>query len=216
MKKEEIIIDNTTGFIKASYQLGSLIIKALWIQLLTARYTLKGCLLLGLFPSITTSFRLVHQGFEEDLTTKEVSKRFNDYYHETFKESNQVGYMLTILGVFLVVDLRVSSIYIHSLILHVMLIILFIGYLGVCLFIFPVIARYQLTPQQYLKQACLLFLASPIETIAIVIALGLLGIIWTAFPILLFIASVPMVAGVILWFSKQGILRSERKHLADE
>ncbi|MGX7060174.1 YesL family protein [Vagococcus humatus] len=216
MKKEEIIIDNTTGFVKGSYRLGSFIIKALWLQLLTVCYTLKGCLLLGLFPSITTSFRLVHQNFKEDLTAKELRQKFKHYYQETFKESNQVGYILTVLGLFLVIDLKVSSIYIQSVMLHMLLLVFFIGYLGVCLFIFPVIARYQLTTQQYLKQAFLLFLASPVETIAIVIALSLLGIIWTACPILLFIASIPMVTGVILWFSKQGILRSERKHLSNE
>lgn len=201
------------GIVKWSYYIGQLFLNAIFIQWFLLIYTLKGLVVMGFFPALLSSFQLVNKLRETDDNLKyhDMSQLFKQYYQDNFKNTNFTGYIMLILGLFLLIDLNVSKLYIQSFFLHIVLIIFLVLYLGTVLFLFPVMARYQLSVKQNIKQACLTFLMNPIEAVAICLGLLILPLIWVFFPIFLIFSSFPIVIFIILFFANQGIKKCEEK-----
>lgn len=197
------------GIIKLSYTVGQVLIQGALYQLYFLLYTLRGGIILGVFPSLAAVFQsLYNQIRHGENFNKET---FHTYYQEYFKIGNKLGYTYLVILSFLWFDLRVSGTFIHSTILHFILLIFFVFVLGTSLYIFPALCRYELTYKQYLQRSIILFLSNVIGTIAMLVGVFVATFLVTVFPILLFIATVPIYVFPLIWFGIQGMEKAERK-----
>lgn len=199
------------GIFKVIDKIGKLLISGAKYQFFFLVYVLRGFILIGFFPSLAAVFQCLYNQIRKKTDVK--NEAFKSYYKEYFKLANQLGYFFSSILVFLWIDLKISSLYIHMFILHLVLLIFFLLVLGSSLYSFPAICRYQLTFKQYIQRSFLLFLSSIPETIAMVIGIGLATILINTFVILLFVASVPLISFPIVWFSIQGMEKIEKRVL---
>ncbi|GGI65580.1 YesL family protein [Enterococcus alcedinis] len=199
------------GIIKGSYVLGQTIIDGLHLQLLFLLYTLRGGVILGLFPALASVFQVIYLFLVRGKDSVKVKESFQQFYKQYFKMSNYLGYTLAAIGLFLAFDLRVSKTFIQSAVIHYGLIVLLVLFLGACLFVYPVLCRYELTYRQYLRQAVGLFFTNIIESIAMLFGTFLVLSIYVAFPILLVIAGVPLFIFPSIWFGLQAMKKMEEK-----
>ncbi|MEG0294453.1 YesL family protein [Enterococcus sp.] len=199
------------GIIKGSYVLGQTIIDGLHLQLLFLLYTLRGGIILGLFPALASVFQVIYLFLVRGKDSVKVKESFQQFYKQYFKMSNYLGYTLAAIGLFLAFDLRVSKTFIQSAVIHYGLIVLLVLFLGACLFVYPVLCRYELTYKQYLHQAVGLFFTNIIESIAMLFGTFLVLSIYVAFPILLVIAGVPLFIFPSIWFGLQAMKKMEEK-----
>ncbi len=193
--------------------LGNLLIYLLKLQAFFLVFTFLGGVVLGIFPSLATVLDyLVHSLDKKqddlNLTFSTYKKRWSSY----FKSANLLGFSLSALFLFLVVDLQISKIFLHSLPLHLALFTLLVLLLGIACYLFPSLTRYNLTVLQHFKQAAYLFLANLIPTVAMLAGLLLASALMTLFPILVLIGLVPLLLLPIAHFALQAMLKVEANH----
>lgn len=197
------------GFAKQSVKIGEWLLKLLQLQVFWVLYTLKGGVVLGVFPATGTVFKIVYQWLSEPQKEVVISHFFSGFYRQNVKVLNQLGYSLAaVLGI-IILDLKISQQFIHFYVLHYFLVALLILVLGTALYIFPVYSRYELSMINYLKQAFLLFFTNILETIAMLLGFLLVIIIVTFLPVLAVFAGVPLFCLPISWFAYQGMKKVE-------
>lgn len=199
------------GIIKGSYVLGQTIIDGLYLQLLFILYTLKGAVLFGFFPALAAVFQVIYLFFVRGKEYVKIREEYGLFYRKYFKMSNYLGYTMLAVGGFLTFDLQVNKTYVQSAIVHYGLILLFILFLGTCLFVFPALCRYELTYKQYLRQAVTLFFTNLTEAIAMLVGTFVIMAIYVGIPILLVIAGVPLIIVPVMWFALQGMKKTEAR-----
>ncbi|MHC5269744.1 YesL family protein [Enterococcus sp. LJL98] len=199
------------GIIKGSYVLGQTIIDGLFLQLLFVLYTLRGAIILGIFPALASVFQVIYLFFIRGKEMVKIREEFGRFYQKYFKMSNYLGYTMSAIGGFLYFDLQVNKTFIRSALIHYGLIIVLVLFLGACLFVFPVLCRYELTYKQYLRQAVALFFTNLTESIAMLVGTFVVMWIYVGLPILLVIAGIPLIVTPVIWFALQGMKKTEAK-----
>lgn len=197
------------GIIKLSYVIGQILIQGALYQLYFLLYALRGVIILGVFPSLAAVFQSLYNQIRHGESFKK--EAFHQYYLDYFKIGNQLGYTYLAILSFLWFDLRVSGTFIHSTVLHFILLIFFIFALGTSLYVFPALCRYELTYKQYLQRSIILFLSNLVGTVAMLVGVFVGTFLVTIFPILLFAATVPIYVLPLVWFGIQGMEKAERK-----
>lgn len=199
------------GIIKGSYVLGQRMIDGLYLQFLFILYTLRGGIVLGVFPALAAVFQVIYLFIIRGKDQVKIPVSFKEFYFKYFKMSNYLGYTMLGLCLFLAFDLRISKLYIQSPVIHYGLILILILVFGACLFVFPTLCRYELSYKQYVRQAVGLFFTNLTESIAMLIGAFLVIGLYVAFPILLIIAGVPLFVFPVMWFALQGMKKIEGK-----
>ncbi|MGX7031062.1 YesL family protein [Vagococcus zengguangii] len=200
------------GIIGLSYNLGLLLCRAVYLQVLFVIYCLRGGVVLGLFPSLYGMFKVINQLINGDISTyQDMKVAYKEAYREEFKASNSVGYILLGLVAFLSFDLAISKRFIQQPIIHGALLLLMIMTIGTILYSFPVLIRYNLTIKQVITQSFLMFISNIVEAVAIVISFLLMPIIFAFSPILIILVGLPALVFIVLFFSKQGIIKTEAR-----
>ncbi|GHU39828.1 hypothetical protein FACS1894193_00960 [Bacilli bacterium] len=196
-----------------SQVLGNLLIYLLKLQAFFLAFTFLGGVILGIFPSIATVIDyLIHSLDKKQDNLKLTFSTFKTRWQSYFKTANILGFSLSAIFLFLMIDLQVSKNFLHSLPLHLMLFALLVLFLGISCYLFPSLSRYDLMPLQHLKQAAFLFLANLITTVAMLAGLLLASALMTLFPILVFIGLVPLLLLPIAHFSLQAMCKVEDNH----
>ena len=207
MKKEQ-------KFIQVNLSFGQWIFNFIALQFIAFFYILKGAIIFGLFPTISSLMHifykwLVHQEYDLSIT-----KEFKAFYQENFWESNKLGWLLTLIGSVLWIDLYISYHFIQSMIIHSLLLILFLLFLILSAYLFPVYARFSFRKiRDYLKQAFFISLSSFIQSTAIIVAVIVTSYIFYSIPFILLFFGIPLFSGSMSWFAFQGILRAEKMKL---
>lgn len=201
-------------FIQANLSFGQWIYNFITLQFLALFYILKGAVIFGIFPVVASLIHIfyrwiVHQEFDLSIT-----KEFKAFYQKSFWESNKLGWLLTCIGSVLMIDLYISYHFIQSIIIHSLLLILFIVFLIVSAYVFPVYARFAFSQaKDYLKQAFFISLSSFIQSAAIIVAVIVMSYIFYSIPFILLFFGIPIFFGSVSWFAFQGILRAEKMKL---
>lgn len=197
------------GIFKVSDVIGRTLIQGVIYQVFFLLYSLKGLLIMGIFPSLAAVFQSIYNQIKKGESIDR--KDFHHYYHEYFKIGNQLGFTFLGLIIFLWIDLRVSAIYLQVPLVHFILLLFLIVTLGTSLYVFPSLCRYDLTYKQYVQRANLLFIYNLVETIAMIVGIIVGTVLVTFFPILIFVSTIPIFIFPIVWFSIQGMEKAERK-----
>lgn len=203
-------MNKMNGIVKVSYSLGSKIIQGILLQVYFLLYSLRGGVVLGVFPALSAISAILYHTIL-DKEWKKISIVYKKYYQENFKLSNQLGYTFLLIGLILTLDLKVSTTYLKQPVIHFVLIFMMILILGTALFIFPSLSRYQLGYKNHIRQAFILFFSNLVESIAILLSFFIVIFLCVTFPILLIVAGIPLFMFPIVWFSIQAMKKSEEK-----
>lgn len=199
-----------------SYQLGDWLFLFIKLQVFCLLFMIKGGIVLGIFPAITTVMQYFLLIFQKKERPHQLYFWFKDTYKSNFKAVNQLGYILFFSVLFLWIDLRISSAFLQNSLLHVVLTLFLLLTVLIGIYLFPVYLRYNLSYVQYFKCACMLMIISIPQTIAIILGLCIASLIATFLPILVVTAFIPMLIFPISWFSFQAIMRAEQKYALTE
>lgn len=207
MKKEQ-------KFIQVNLSFGQWIYNFMALQILALFYILKGAIIFGLFPTISSLMHIFYKWIVHQDYDLSIPKEFKTFYHDSFWESNKIGWLLTFTGSVLWIDLYISYHYIQSVIIHSILLILFILFLIVSAYLFPIYVRFSFSKlKDYLKQAFFISLSSFIQSLAIIVSLIVMSYIFYSILFIMLFFGIPILFGSIAWFAFQGILRAEKMKL---
>lgn len=178
----------------------------LWIV-----FTVMGLGLLGLFPATSAVFYVIYNWFNKHTDIK-ILPTFTYFFKEYFFKSNIIGFISVGIGLFLIFDLRVSLLLIQSPVLYYIILFLSIIFLVITLYIFTVFSRYELNIKDTFKQSFFIAIASPIETIAMIICLVLIILLYWIIPLLAFLFGPILPIFLFVWFAYQACIKVENKN----
>lgn len=201
----------TSSFI---YNLAEWITKFAYLNLLWILFTLLGGVFLGLFPSTISMFAVIREWLKGD-TDIPLFRTFWKHYRGEFLKSNRLGVFVTILIVFIVLDIF----YIQSsqssllswtylpLFAFMLLFVMFLFYL------FPSFVHFDTKLGQVIKNAFFIMLINPITTLLIFLCLIPFFYLISLLPAIGFIFGGSVYAFISMRFSLHAFQKvQEKKH----
>lgn len=185
-------------FITYIQNLGDLLIYLMKLHMFAILHILKGGLLLGFFPTLCTLIDIFQNSFANQSYTRFV---FSQKWHQYFRISNQVGWLILSILIFLLYDLFLASHYLRILSLNLFLLFLILFTSSLLSWALVSVVRYQLSFFLHLKQGFFLLLASFFENIAIWFATSIILMISIGIPFLFIFLGCSLAVLPIAWFS---------------
>jgi uncharacterized membrane protein YesL len=184
------------GWLASIYRASEWIARLIYVNFMWIICTMIGLGLLGIFPATTAMFAVTRRWVlgERDIP---VFKVFWQYFKADFKKSNILGYILTIIGLFLYIDLKFFQGIIHpvySLIMIIFMVLSFL-YFTVLLYIFPIYVHYEMKLRDYLKYAVIIAIGRPFQTFAMLLGVIVIYLLYSHLPGLM-----PFVGASLLSF----------------
>ncbi|WP_221566048.1 YesL family protein [Alkalihalobacillus sp. TS-13] len=187
-------------------------LKAAYINLLWILFTCLGLVVFGLFPSTIAMFTVVQKWFK-----KKDIRIFQTYwrmFRKEFIKGNGFGLIFLSLGYFLYYDFLLLQANHGSLqYLYPILVFILFVYILTLLFFFTVYVHFQLSFFQYLKQAFLIAVVSPLETLLILAAIILMYIMITILPGIIPLFPGSILAFVTTWLSRRAFQKIKNKQV---
>lgn len=142
------------------------------IQLLWIFYSLRGGVVLGLFPATRAMF-YVHRQLIMKNNAASLAQQFKIEYHQNFKRANQMGYLISGIGAMLIFYLRSTLLLKNSFAFY------FVGLAYALIVFFVLLNLYMLVMLSHLnlderkawRQALLIIFLSPGHTLLILLLL---------------------------------------------
>ncbi|MCI1686814.1 DUF624 domain-containing protein [Schleiferilactobacillus harbinensis] len=203
------------GIIKLALKAGQTLLLGIKLQFLFLLFTLAGGIVLGIFPALAASAKIILRRIVEpaDATDSMFGDRrntfaalyqeFRQFYRQSFWEFNGIGFIGAAAVGVLLVDLAVNKAWLHSPMIQYGLIVLLIMAMLYWLYAFTIYARYSLRFWQYFRQTLIISVAKISNTLAIIISSILATGLLVIFPMLTFVALVPLYLTPVVWFSYQ-------------
>lgn len=202
----------TSSFI---YNLAEWITKFAYLNLLWIFFTLLGGVFLGLFPSTISMFAVIREWLKGE-TDIPVFRTFWKHYRGEFLKSNRLGVFVTVLIVFIVLDIfyiqssessLVSWTYL-PLFAFMLLFVMFLFYL------FPSFVHFDTKLGQVIKNAFFIMLINPITTLLIFLCLIPFFYVISLLPAIGFIFGGSVYAFISMRFSLLAIQKVQEKKQA--
>ncbi|GEN86169.1 YesL family protein [Oceanobacillus sojae] len=181
-------------------RMGTLGFNLIYLNLLWAAFTLLGGIVLGIFPATAALFAVVRKMILEDEDAA-VFPEFITHFKASFKTSNILGYIVSFIGLFLLIDFRiVQNISQESMQVLLFNLILIIGifYLVAMLYIFPVYVHFDLKWNEYFRYACILTIARPLQTIMLAAFVAAVIYLYILVPALVFVLGASFMSFVMM------------------
>lgn len=193
------------GFIATMTEWGEVIGNFFIIHLLFIINTLRGGIILGVFPSVAATFNFMFQFFIDKDSMSPLIKEFSNSWKKHFKMANKIGYALLLSFGFLYFDLRVNEHVIQSSVLHTLLLVLIFILGFVTIYTFTVLVGHTLTFSQTIKQAFFVSLSTPMFTIAAILGLMIMYELLNYFRFITIFFGAPLIILPIAWFTFSGL-----------
>lgn len=202
----------TSSFI---YNLAEWITKFAYLNLLWMFFTLLGGIFLGLFPSTIAMFAIIREWLKGD-TDIPLFRTFWKHYSAEFLKSNKLGIFVTLLTVFIVLDIF----YIQStessllswtylpLFAFMLLFVMFLFYL------FPSFVHFDAKLGQIIKNAFFIMLINPLPTLLIFLCLIPFFYLVSLLPAIGFIFGGSVYALISMRFSLHAFQKVQEKKQA--
>lgn len=189
---------------------GNFIGDMLVLQVLAILYTFRGAILFGIFPSFVSSVQcMISKIYNKE--PDDMRYEFKLTYKENFKIANLVCWPLFLFLCLVIWEYRLNREAIANKTLAILLGIIILLVLIILSHTPITILRFDLAFKGYFKQAFLIALASPIETISIILSLVLIELIfskWLFIPMLFF---APIISLPFAWFSHHSLEKIIKK-----
>ncbi|MFD1607479.1 YesL family protein [Oceanobacillus luteolus] len=194
------------------YEYSSWIMKMIYLNLLWIIFSLAGLVVFGFFPATQAMFAVTRRWI---LGEKEIPvfKTFWQAYKAGFVQVNIIGYVLTILGVILYIDLKFFQQSEHLLFSVLAFFIIFAMFIffAMILYIFPMYVHYKFKTLEYLRKAFVIVLGKPLNTIMMIVGSYLLYVFISMMPVLLLFASGSLVSLVLMWIAMRSFPKYDVK-----
>ncbi|UOQ86395.1 YesL family protein [Gracilibacillus salinarum] len=200
------------GFISKFYFFGETVLLLLYVNFLWVCFTLAGAVIFGFGPSTVamfTIFRRWSQG-EEDIPAFKV---FWQTYKKEFIRANKLGIFILLFAYMLYINfhfLQIDNAAMQQVMEKVLLFVSAVLGLMV-IYIFPMYVHYDNKLYNYVKNAILLTVYSPVRTIYLVSACLTLYYLYFKLPVFLFFFGASLSSLVIMWIAHRTFLRLEIK-----
>jgi len=166
-------------------QLGEWGFNLFFLNLMWFIFSIMGALVLGLFPSTVALFAVIRKLSLENDSDINIFKLFWHYFRNDFIRSNVIGYCITLIGLFLYLDLRLvlqfKNSFINQLIV-ISLIIFIILYIITIFNLFPLYVHYNLKTLEYFKSAFILTIARPLQSLLVSFSLVIVYMLFRFIP----------------------------------
>ncbi|KAB8136770.1 YesL family protein [Gracilibacillus oryzae] len=184
------------GWFASVYRVSEWIARLIYVNVMWIVCTIIGLGILGLFPATSAMFAVTRRWVlgERDVP---IFKLFWQYFKADFKKSNILGYIVTIVGVFIYVDFKFFQGITHpvySLITMIFMVLLFL-YFTVTLYIFPIFVHYDMKVRDYIKYAFIIAIGRPVQTLAMLLGVIVVYLLYSHFP-----GIIPFVGASLLSF----------------
>lgn len=209
------------GVIKLTLLVGQKLLLGIKLQILFIAFSLLGGVVLGVFPALATCSKILLRrmtdkkdpsdalfGAKKD-QFKLLGTEFWQFYRQSFWEINGICYLGLLISAVLIFDLAVNQRLIHSTTIQYGLVVLLIMLLSYWMYVLTIYARYDLHFWQYFRQALIISIAHFSDTLAIILGSVVVTTILVVFPVLTFIAIIPLYLTPMVWFSLQSCLHVE-------
>ncbi|TSB47749.1 YesL family protein [Alkalicoccobacillus porphyridii] len=173
--------------------------KLAYVNILWIIFSLAGLILFGLFPATVSIFAIIRKWKKGD-TDFPIFKTFWTFYRTEFVKSNQLGFILLVIGFILYVDLRIlyfSEGFLQ--ILYYPILILSFIFILVCLNAFPVYVHYELKAFQIIRTSFIRIIINPIPTIAMLGGTIVLWYLFTFLPGVIPFFGISLLTLVLVW-----------------
>lgn len=194
------------------YGIANWIMKFMYLNLLWIVFSLAGLVVFGIFPSTAAMFSVTRKWVLGDADIP-VFQTFWKNYEKSFIQMNIIGYVLTILGIVLYIDLRFfqqSGKFLFSVLAFFIIFGMF-NFFAVILYIFPMYVHYEFKTFEYIKKAFVIVLGKPLNTIMMIVGSYLMYVFISMLPVLLIFVSGSLLSFVLMWIAMRAFPRYEIK-----
>lgn len=196
---------------KAIYQVGSLLLLGLKLQIYFLLKTCMGGIVLGIFPAFFETFRILRQCMNErDIHHVYLIKELKKFDKKEFVKMNILGYLFTFFIYLQVLNLQISRYIIQIRLLHWFILFVLILTTSMWLYVVALFTKYDLPIRQYVLQGFLCSIVGILETIAIILGIGIVMGLGLMVPSVGFFLGIPLLMVPHAWFSQAVIVRLER------
>ncbi|WP_186580355.1 YesL family protein [Aquibacillus kalidii] len=195
-------METNAGLSGGIYRLCEWIYRLAYINLLWILFTIAGGVVLGIFPATAAMFAVTRKWINGD-DGHNIFKIFLQYYKRDFKESNVVGALLTVVGIFIFIDFQLIGSFggVIKYVLLGSLATVTILYSLVILYIFPVLTQYKNSVYKHFKSALIIGITYPLRTITMFVSVVSVLFICAVIPAISFLYLGSGLSFVIMFFS---------------
>lgn len=203
-------MNSTNNFI---YHVTEWITRFAYLNLLWLSFTVVGGVLFGFFPATIAMFAVTRQWLKGN-TDKPILQSFWQYYRKDFLKSNLLGLFIVIIAIIIIADILYIKANNNEFLTwtYIPLFAFMLLFTMLLFYIFPTFVHYELKVGQVIKNATLIMLINPINTLLIFLCLVPLFFIMKTFPALLFIFGGSSYAFITMWISLQAFSRAQIKN----
>ena len=156
------------------YNVTEWITRFAYLNLLWVSFTIIGGVLFGFFPATIAMFAVTRQWLKGNTDTP-VFKFFWAYYRKDFGKSNLLGLFIAIVVIIVVADILYIQSNNNNFLTwtYIPLFAFMLIFIMLLFYIFPTFVHYELKVGQVIKNATLIMLINPVNTLFIILCLGL-------------------------------------------
>lgn len=209
-----LLADNTRekkGFLQFLTNVGEYIYRFFAMQFWFVVFTLRGGIVLGIFPAVTAIFSILFKLFNDKDKLDNLSQLFKFTWKAKFKLSNQVGYFLILIFGFLFADLRINERFIQSSILHTLLLFVIAIIAFITIYMPTIVTGYDLGFKKSISQSFFVSLSTPKFTIAAMLGLIIMFELLKQFTFLVIFFGAPLIILPVAWFTYTGLKDVDEK-----
>jgi len=188
------------------------VMKLAYLNILWVLFSLGGLILLGISPASVAMFTILRKWLMNE-TDVPIFGTFLNTYKKEFVKSNQLGWVMALIGMFLYFDFKFlitvggTIQYVLSIPLLIVSILFFIT----LVYLFPVYVHYELRLIQYIKNSFYIGIINMHITILMIAVTILLGILYSSIPGIVPFFSISLFALMMMTGAKQSFNRIEAK-----
>lgn len=188
------------------------VMKLAYLNILWVLFSLGGLILLGISPASVALFTILRKWLMNE-TDVPIFRTFLTTYKKEFVKSNQLGWIMALIGMFLYFDFKYlitvggTIQYVLSIPLVIVTILFFIT----LLYLFPVYVHYELRLIQYIRNSFYIGIINMHITILMIAVTLLLGILYRSIPGIVPFFSISFFFLMVMTGAKQSFNRIEAK-----
>src|SRR5699024_5793217 len=163
------------------YSIATWVFNVVYLNLLWILFSIIGLVFFGLFPATAAMFAIVRKWIILGERDFNIFTIFWSFYRKDFLKLNGFALFFFIIGYFIYFIISFFLLFPYSIhLLYQVMIILTLVYGMTLLYFFPVYVHFKLGFFQYIRQAFLLAVISPLEVIGVIVVAAILFafIVW--------------------------------------
>lgn len=203
-----------TGLVDGKlYRICEWITRLAYVNLLWIFFTIIGVVIFGIAPATVALFTIIRKWIFFHDTEIPVLKTFARTYKCEFWRANRIGLLLMAIAYIFYIDIIYLA---HvppewKLPFSVALLIIFLFYMVMLLYVFPIYVHYELRFWQYMKYAFMIGMANPLMTLIMLASVGILFLILMYIPGLIPFFSISLAALVVMGSALRVFRKMEEK-----